>query len=85
MDDVFRLDLSGYDGDYVRDVLEGFFAQADLRGKRLAGIKMSATMLANLGLGRGIADAFFRNVPVTIGDTGFESTIEVTVEDMPRQ
>jgi hypothetical protein len=30
--------------------LEGFFEQADLRGKRLVGIKMSATMLATLGL-----------------------------------
>jgi malate/lactate dehydrogenase len=73
------MDLSGYDGDYVKDVLNGFFEQADLRRKKLIGIKMSATMLASLDLGQGIADTFFRSVPVTIGTTGFEDTIEVTI------
>lgn len=77
MDDTFRLDLANYDREYIQEVRDTFFEGAANYGRKLTEIRMSKAMSDKLAIERGNAGAFFRGVPVAVGDTGFEGTIEV--------
>jgi hypothetical protein len=79
MDDTFRLDLSDYGQEYVQDVLNSFFDGAANHGRKVIEIRMTEGMSEKLGIKDNPAGRSFRGVPVKVGDTGFEGTIEVVL------
>jgi hypothetical protein len=77
MDDTFRLDLADHDKEYIQNVLDTFFEMAADHGRKLIEIRMSKPMADRLGIEGRRAGGSFRGIPVAVGDTGFEETIEV--------
>jgi hypothetical protein len=73
MDDTFRLDLADQDKDYIEGVFDAFREGARRRGRKLIEIRMRQAMFERLEM----KSDWFRGVPVTITDTGFDGTIEV--------
>jgi len=80
MEDTIRCDLSGYDRDYVIDVLDEFLDGAHRHGRFLAEIRMSPSMSEKLELEDGLEGKAYRDVPVTINADEYEGTIEVRFE-----
>ncbi|HEY1300778.1 MAG TPA: hypothetical protein VGF07_09795 [Stellaceae bacterium] len=78
MDDRFRLDLAGYDRAYIEEVLDTFVAKAPGYGRRVAEIRLSATMAAKLEVVAGVATSW-PGATVVLADTGCADTIEVVL------
>jgi hypothetical protein len=79
--DVFRLDLDGFDADYIEDVLGGFLNGAPSYGRRLIEIRMRHVMLDHLHMKDQGLGIFFRSVPIIGADTGFDGTVEILLAD----
>lgn len=79
MDDIFRVDLAGYDEAYVEDVLDGFLQNAHRYGRKLLEIRVSESMFKRLEVENRVAGGFFKGVPVVIVSIPFEESIEVVV------
>jgi hypothetical protein len=84
VDDLIRLDLTGYDRDYIHEALTGFLEGAADYGRALIEIRMSRMMLDRLDIERGRDGAFFKGVLVRVSNTGYEETVEVIFGSMPR-
>ena len=84
MDDLIRLDLEGYDKDYIHDVFTAFLEGAPNYGRALIEIRMSRMMLDKLDIENGRGGAFFKGVLVKVSNTGFDETIEVVFGPLPR-
>jgi hypothetical protein len=74
MDDTFRLDLEGYDKEYIQDVLNGFLEGAPRRGRKMVEIRMSRVLLETMAF----ADSY-KGVPILVAEIGPEGTVEVVL------
>jgi hypothetical protein len=76
--DVFRMDLEGYDKAYVEEVIDTFRQDASKYRKKLVEIRMRKAMIGMLEAEKSKAPAI-NGVPIVVTDTGFDGTIELVL------
>jgi len=79
VNDIFRLDLEGYDKEYVRETLDGFLEGAPRRQRMMVEIRVSQVMFDRMAFEEDALGASYKGVPVLVADTGFDGTIEVVL------
>jgi hypothetical protein len=85
-DDLIRLDFEDCDKAFIHAALTAFHEKAADYGRALIEIRMSRMMLDKLQIERGRNGAFFfKGVLVRVCNTGFDKTVEVIFEPVPRQ
>jgi hypothetical protein len=77
VDDTFRLDLEGYNNEYIQSVLDGFLERAPRHGRKVAEIRMRKVLFDRMAVHEEADRGIFKGVPVVVADTGFDGAIEV--------
>ncbi|WP_400767290.1 hypothetical protein [Methylosinus sporium] len=78
MTDVFRLDLSDKDCEFVKDTLDGFCQGASKYGRKLVEIRGRRAMIDRLA-SQPKEGRPYEDVEIVVADTGFDETLEVVL------